>query len=179
MSRSKIETDRHRLFESLYRDYCGRVYNFVHRLTHGNGYIAEEITQMVFLKIWEKMPSLDTRSDITPYLMSITRNTLLNYLKHQAVEYIYLNYLREHNADDCVMPDTADARLLEPKILELVNEMPPMRQKIFRMSRFSNMSTRQIAEGLGLSVSTVETHIQLALRFMRAELERRYGITIR
>ena len=42
--------------------------------------------------------------------------------------------------------------------------MPPHRQLIFRMSRCEHLSNREIAERLGLSVRSVDKHIELALK---------------
>lgn len=38
-------------FERMHAIYCGRIYNFVLKITRGNTYMAEEITQIVFLKL--------------------------------------------------------------------------------------------------------------------------------
>lgn len=61
-------------------------------------------------------------------------------------------------------------------ICQLIEEMPPVRRQVFLMSRQYNLTYKQIAESLGISVNTVETHIMLALRFLREQLGQRYGI---
>lgn len=47
-----------------------------------------------------------------------------------------------------------------------------------RQCKLDYYSTKEIAEQLNLSVSTIETHLQLGLRFMREELRKRYGIVV-
>lgn len=49
----------------------------------------------------------------------------------------------------------------------IIREMPPQRQKIFMMSRYQQMSAKEIAEALDLSIRTVERHIHLALQDLR------------
>ena len=49
--------------------------------------------------------------------------------------------------------------------------MPPQRQRIFVMSREENLSRQEIAERLGLSVRTVDKHLELALRELRNHLK--------
>ncbi len=61
-------------------------------------------------------------------------------------------------------------------LCQLIEEMPPVRRQVFLMSRQYNLTYKQIAESLGISVNTVETHIVLALRFLREQLGRRYGV---
>ena len=49
----------------------------------------------------------------------------------------------------------------------IIKGMPPQRQRIFMMSRYRNMSAKEIADSLGLSVRTVERHIYLALKDLK------------
>ena len=53
---------------------------------------------------------------------------------------------------------------------DAIEELPPRRRDIFRMSRFEYMTTKEIAGRTGLSVRTVEKHIELALRDLRSRL---------
>jgi RNA polymerase sigma-70 factor (ECF subfamily) len=57
-----------------------------------------------------------------------------------------------------------DESELKEKVLKGVQQMPPMRRKIFELSRFGGMSYKEIAVELSLSVKTVEHHISRALK---------------
>ena len=59
---------------------------------------------------------------------------------------------------------------LEQRIRELVQKMPQRRREIFNMSRTEKLSNLEIARRLGLSVRTVEKHIELALSDLRKGL---------
>lgn len=52
-----------------------------------------------------------------------------------------------------------------------IARMPAQRRQIFVMSRYRNMSNKEIADCLNLSVRTVEKHIQLALKDLRESLD--------
>ncbi len=173
---TNYKTSMHVQFERMHSLYSGRIYNFVLKISHGNTYIAEEITQIVFMKLWERFDTINDGESLKSYLFSIARNTLLNYLKHETVEYIYLNYLKDSPNEDYGTQDAIDSSFLNSYVAKLIDELPPMRQKVFRMSRLQYLTNRQISQQLGISVSTVETHLSLALKFMREELRRRYGI---
>lgn len=56
---------------------------------------------------------------------------------------------------------------LEAYIMEEINAMPEQRRRIFVMSRLEGMSNSEIAAKLGISKRTVETHISLALAYLR------------
>lgn len=169
---------KQQLFERMHAVYCGRIYNFVLKITHGNSYIAEEITQIVFMKLWEKIDQVSDKESLKNYLFVIARNTLLNYAKHEAIEHIYLNYLMaQSRSEDRATEESIDAAFLDGYVAGLVEEMPPMRQRVFRMSRQQCLTNSQIAQELGITVSTVETHLTLAFKYIRQQLKSRYGIT--
>lgn len=177
MERHKSDSiSKHIRFERLHSAYSGRIYNLVMKISHGDSYLAEEITQTVFLRLWEKFDLIDENQNPKSYLFQIARNTLLNHLKHDTIEYIYLNYLKDVPTEDYYTQNSVDSKFLNQYMMQLVEELPFMRRKVFTMSRLQYLSNKQISDELGISVSTVETHLTLALKFMREELKKRYGI---
>ncbi len=53
------------------------------------------------------------------------------------------------------------------KVREMIDHMPLQRRKVFMMSREDGLSNREIAERLGISQRTVETHISMSLKELR------------
>lgn len=49
-------------FERLYNMYSGKLYNFIMRLSSGNQYMAEEVVQATFIRIWEVHEKVDPAS---------------------------------------------------------------------------------------------------------------------
>ena len=92
---------------------------------------------------------------------------------------MYLIYILRTSSDD---DNSTEERLNQTFLLDylnaLISEMPPVRQRVFRMSRMEYKSHKEIAAELSVSVNTVETHIALALKYLRQELARRYGIIL-
>ena len=62
------------------------------------------------------------------------------------------------------------ARDLRRVVDRIVEHMPARRREIFLLSRQQHLSNAQIAQRLGLSVRTVEKHIELALQEIRRAL---------
>ena len=242
MSKRKLNSHiAYHHFERIYTLYVGRIYNFVLKITRGNSYLAEEITQMVFVKLWERIDNFVEETDLLKlksYLFTIARNTLLNYLKHETLEHIYLSTLKDtssiedYSSDDAILTSFLNEYVEETDLLKLksylftiarntllnylkhetlehiylstlkdtssiedyssddailtsflneyvqtlINELPPMRQKVFRLSRLQYLTIPEVASELGIAESTVENHLTLALKFMRAELKRRYKL---
>ncbi len=104
---------------------------------------------------------------------------MFNLSRHETVKWIYQRYLMQHRKESELTTDqTIEGNFMMQYIRSLLEEMPPMRRKVFEMSKLDYYSTKEIAEQLNLSVSTIETHLQLGLRFMREELRKRYGIVV-
>jgi len=162
-------------FEVIYTRYVGKLYNFIMTLSHGDRYISEEIVQSTFMKLWEVREQVDPEKSVHSYLSVIAKNMLLNKLQRQTIEYLYQEFiLREQPASDTTTEKEIDRKWLADFVDELIDQLPPSRKKIFILSRKDDLSTRQIAEIMHISVSTVETQLSLAIRFMRRELEKNY-----
>ena len=160
-------------FEQLYARYAGRLYNYVLKLSHGNKYVAEEITQTAFMKLWENRAVITDYGTMASYLFAIARNAFFNVCEHDAIEYVYFNYiLNTATIHDNSTEQQIDSTFLMEHICRLVDEMPPVRRQVFIMSRQYNMSHKQ----LGITVNTVETHIMLALHYLRTRLASHYGM---
>lgn len=166
-------------FEQVFLQNSGKIFNFVLSVSNGNSYLAEEVTQTAFQKLWEQLESKTLVENIDSYLFTTAKNIMFNLSRHETVKWIYQNYLMQHRMESELTTDqTIEGNFMMQYIRTLLEEMPPMRRKVFEMSKLDYYSTKEIAEQLNLSVSTIETHIQLGLRFMREELRKRYGIVV-
>ena len=78
--------------------------------------------------------------------------------------------LRHDEEESIESEQKQDAHSLEAYLKTLVENMPPMRKKVFMMSRYQQKSNREIAQELHISEKTVEVHITLALRELKSRL---------
>lgn len=170
-----LKNGSYKAFEAIYKRYAGKLYNFIMTISHGDRYMAEEIVQSVFIKLWEMHPQINPEKSILSFLSVIAKNMLLNKYQRQTVDYLYQEFiLKEQLGYDRITENEIDRKWLEIFIDELIEQLPPSRRKIFILSRKEDMSTRQIAEIMHISVSTVETQLSLAMKFMRRQFEKNY-----
>jgi RNA polymerase sigma-70 factor (ECF subfamily) len=142
-------------------------------LSHGDRYLAEEIVQSVFIKLWEVREQIHPEKSVIFYLSTIGKNMLMNTYQRQTIEFVYRKLLSEQQVDyDTTTEEEIDRKWLENFADELIRQLPPSRQKIFILSRKEGYSNKQIAEMLNISVSTVETQLSLAMKFMRKEFQK-------
>ncbi|MDD2552358.1 MAG: RNA polymerase sigma-70 factor [Dysgonamonadaceae bacterium] len=162
-------------FETIYNRYSGKLYNFIMTISKGDKYMSEEIVQSTFIRLWEVHEQIDPQQRILSFLSTIAKNLLFNKYKRQTIEYIYQEYaLKKQNQYDNTTENEIDLKWLEEFVNELIEQLPPSRKRIFILKKKEDLSTKQIAEIMKISVSTVETQISLAMKFIRTEFEKNY-----
>ena len=175
----KLKEGSFQAFEKLYTMYSGKLYNFIMRLSSGNQYMAEEVVQSTFIRIWEVREKVDTNASFISFLCTIAKNLLMNMYQRQTVEYVYNEYLIKSGVDrDSQTEDNIDLRFLNEYIDSLAEELPAQRKKIFILSKRQNYTNKEIAEMMGISESTVATQLSLAVKFMREQLMKHYDKVI-
>ena len=162
-------------FEELFHQYSGKLYNFILKLSSVDTYLAEEIVQRTFIKIWETHASLNPDKSFISYLCTIAKNMLMNEYEHQTVEYIYRDYILKYHTDiDNETEGEVDRNLLEEYIDSLIEKLPPARKRVFVLSRKEMLSNKEIAEQLQITESTVQTQLSKAVTFMKEQLTKYY-----
>ena len=162
-------------FERLYNMYSGKLYNFIMRISSGNQYMAEEVVQSAFIRVWEVRERVEPESSFISFLCTIAKNLLMNMYQRQTVEYVYNEYLKNTGVDrDSQSEESIDLRFLNEYIDSLAEELPAQRKKIFILSKRQNYTNKEIAEMMGISESTVATQLSLAVKFMREQLMKHY-----
>ena len=162
-------------FENIYHRYSGKLYNFIMTISKGNKYMSEEIVQSTFIKLWEVHEQIDSQHPIHSFLSTIAKNQLFNKYKRQTIEYVYQEFvLKKQTNYDNTTENEIDLRWLEEFVNQLIEQLPPSRKKIFILKKKEDLSTKQIAEIMNISISTVETQISIAMKFIRAEFEKNY-----
>ena len=76
----KAQRGDERAFSIIVRTYEQPVYNYVLRLT-GDRALAEDLTQEVFLRVFQGLPSFSLRSQFTTWLFQVTKNRVLDELR--------------------------------------------------------------------------------------------------
>lgn len=155
-------------FEILFQKYYVRFYNFVLNLTK-NPYTAEDIVQNVFMKIWINRKNLRPDQSIHNYIYVLSKHEVLNHLRDRKVYTQVERLVMAEQPYEAVTDQTMDLKELDDRIRKFIAAMPEQRRKVFLLSRYRGMGNKAIAELMGLSVRTVDRHINLALTSLRKE----------
>ena len=76
-------------FEALYRAYNARIYSFVLSMI-GDAGVAKDITQDIFLQIWEKRLNIDLEGNFDGYLFKISQNRVYHYVYLALMVHMYV-----------------------------------------------------------------------------------------
>lgn len=176
-----IQAGNIKTFEEVFINYCTYLEKFA------EGYVlnreeANDIVQSVFLTFWERKEKLKVDTNLNNYLITLTKNQCLNYLKHLKVEQ---NYLQSQisNVNALLLNYYALERLNENKLIfdelsttiqKVIDSLPKQCREIFIMSRFENMKYHEIADKFSVSVKTVEKKMSISLKILRIALKDYY-----
>lgn len=157
-------------FDVIFWQYNKHVYNFIYSLIPEYT-LAEDLTQNVFLKIWEKHDVINPEQNFESYLFTIARNSVYDETKKRLTSLQYYDSLEEEDLlVNSKIEEKLDEELLHKFLIKILKELLPARLEIFRLSRFEHLSYKEIAEKLSLSERTVETQIRRTLIFLRERL---------
>ncbi len=131
---------------------------------------AKDAVQDVFIRIWQKRAEIEVKSTLKGYLQRSVVNQCLGVLQQRKAfsnpeDYQFLLPDAAPSAAEKLHADSLD-RLVHAAI----DRLPEQCRLIFRLSRFEDLSYREIAEQLELSPKTIENQIGKALRILREEL---------
>jgi RNA polymerase sigma factor (sigma-70 family) len=150
-------------FETSYMVWHSKVYLYFYQKTRSI-YMAEELVQLTFIKLWNFRHTLDEALPLEAQLFTIARTTLLDYLKKQANQQRLLKAVKEETPQQ-VDPSWEFDYL--KRIHASLNALPSIRKQVFELNRLEGFSNREIAEKLAISIRTVEKHISLAIKQLK------------
>lgn len=153
-------------FERLFREHYAALCNYAHTFL-GDAAQAEDVVQDVFIRLWRERARIEVHTSQRSYLYASVRNKSLNILKHRAVEQhhnprlaaFFDELAREEYSeeeDKCLM-----------RIREAILALPPQCHAVFIMVALDGRKYREVAQGMGISINTVRSHMMKAYRLVR------------
>jgi RNA polymerase sigma-70 factor (family 1) len=162
----QIAEGNHDAFKQLVDRHRDNV--FSHAMAYLKDYSkAEDVTQEVFLIIWDNRESLKKVANPDGYIFVLTRNRIVAEFRKK-VKLFMLDDLEQTHLDAGLLPH----QLMENKemaalIKSAINEMPTQQRKVFELGKLEGLKYEAIARQLNISPNTVKVHMVQALSFIR------------
>jgi RNA polymerase sigma factor (sigma-70 family) len=155
---------------ALVRRYQARVYGLALTIV-GDRAAAEDVAQEAFLKSWRYAASYDARRGrVDTWLLTITRNTAIDAVRHHREEPIDTDVLLARiDAEGHELPADPDPQLTEHLRAALLG-LPPNQVRPLALMVFYGLTARQIGTLDDVPLGTVKTRVRRALRTIRQQL---------
>jgi RNA polymerase sigma-70 factor (ECF subfamily) len=157
----------------LYDRYSRLVFSLALH-TVGDRETAEEITQDVFFRVWEKAESYHSeQSKLSTWITSITRYRAIDILRKRgsrpeqnSIDWEDVPLSSMPTADDDPEGET-ELALKQHRIRKAVANLPPDQRRVLALAYFRGLSHSQISAELDQPLGTVKTRIRLAMQKLR------------
>jgi len=167
------------IYELIFRTYYQGLCAFAKDNVRSSE-IAEEITQDLFLYLWENHSKIQIKTSLKAYLYRSVYNRCLNYFRDNfpsASKRIHLDKLGSQTellkieVTD-VFFDKIFSGQVESELENAVESLPGQCREIFRMSRYENYTYPEIAARMNISLSTVKTQMSRAMKKLSEKMEK-------
>ncbi|WP_423130033.1 RNA polymerase sigma-70 factor [Gaoshiqia sp. Z1-71] len=151
------------IFEKYYDNLCRFAFSFIH-----DADMSQSLVQNVFVKLWERRMVLGRVGNLGGYLTTMVRNQVSDYLG----EMKKMNLKHEHRGS--IVDNSTENGILgrdfEEQLVVALGQLPPRCRQAFELSRFEDMTNKEIAAEMNISVKGVEALIARSLKTLRDEL---------
>jgi len=164
-----------RAFEMLVRRKTSKVYGLCYRVI-GNSEDAKDISQLVFLKLWENLEKYDATYAFDTWLYRMVTNVAIDFMrsKQSRDNAVNSNLRLVKTSVDPEQTVTVARKEVETVFNAVSNVLSPKQKTIFVMSEMEDLRSSEIAKVLGCRESTVRNHLFNARKLMQAQLKRRF-----
>ena len=161
--RKMVEGDRDAFkyfFQTYYTDLC----NFVNTYVKDRS-LSEEIVQDIFVAFWENKSKLQLTHSAKSYLYSASKYKSLNVLRDQNRKSRIHTEIAQQN-EGLTVPDDEplDSLQLRDILDRAINDLPPRCREVFLLSKKAELTNKEIADQLNISVKGVEHQMTIALK---------------
>ena len=164
-------------FETLYNQYTVLVYNVALNYLQ-NIEDAEEITQDVFVQIYNSIHKFEENSTLKTWIYRITINKCLDFIKHKnSKKRFFVFGKRNHNENEVLNVSDFEhpGILLENKekaeiLFNAINQLSENQKTAFILSKIDGQSNPEIAAVMELSISSVESLVFRAKAALKEKL---------
>jgi RNA polymerase sigma-70 factor (ECF subfamily) len=162
------------IFNNTFQSLCFYAFQI-----SANRFLAEEIVQEVFIKLWQNRDTIQIKENFKSYLYQMVHNQAITKVVQQQTQKNATNatvsndvwqIVLESSHYNAYLVEKLEAEDTQKIINETIDQLPPQGREVFTLSKFNNQTNEEIASSLNISVNTVRTHIYRALEKIKDAL---------
>lgn len=148
----------------------GRVFDFINKFVKDPD-LADDLTQDIMLKVWDKRDKLDSSSNLEYYVLKMAKHAVYDHFKKLTrekayQEQVWLHIQRHASADSSLAQSDIDRQLAN-----ILKELPTRQQEVFTMHHEEELSLEEISQRLHIAPNTAKNHLFRALKVIRTRIK--------
>ena len=160
-------------YKHLFLYFHPVLFRFSFNILH-NKSVSEEIVSDMMLKVWEMGNKLSQIQHLKIFLITSVKNACFTYLSSKK----HLQSLNESIDNEDIISsngDNPEQLFIYSEVTQRVNlviaSLPMKCQMVFRLIKEEGLSYKEVSKVLEISQNTIETHMRIALRKIRMDLQ--------
>lgn len=131
---------------------------------------AEGVVQEAFVRVWEKRRSWRPSGSVKGYVYRIVRNLCLHETERRSVRDEWSDRQSRRTRFSPSPEQILQQREVLSALREAIRNLPDRRREVFRLACLEGLSYREVADTMGIAVSTVANQMSSALDELREAL---------
>ena len=162
-------------FEQLVRRKTSKVYALCYRII-GNPEDAKDISQLVFIKLWENLEKYDPRYAFDTWLYRMVTNVAIDFIRNRQSRdnAVNSNLRLVKTSSEAEQGVVVQRKEIEAVFNDVASVLSPKQKTIFVMNQMEDLPSAEIAKILGCRESTVRNHLFNARKLMQQQLQKRF-----
>jgi RNA polymerase sigma-70 factor (family 1) len=159
-------------FAQLYSEYASAMVGFIYRFVR-SAHIAEDITEDVFVSVWERRQTWSPQHGARAYLFHAARMRALNYLRDHQIEQratviaARSDMLPGASSQPTPIDDRLDAEQRIVAARAIIATFPEIRRRVMELRWYHGLAIDEIAVIMEISRAAVDQHLSRGLRALR------------
>ena len=167
-----VQGNEEEAFDELWRRYSSAMHNFFFRRTNGDADVAADLTQDLFLQLWNTSHQYHYPNKLRPYIFTIAFNLLRNIYRdidYQSAYETEILSTQEEAQDDNTLSQIDD-KILFKALQKEVEQLSEAEQLLFDLRFTDELSIKEIAVIINIPEGTVKSRLHTLIQKLRKNL---------
>ncbi|MEN6454648.1 MAG: RNA polymerase sigma-70 factor [Prolixibacteraceae bacterium] len=157
-----------RAFDVIFRKYYDNLCRFAFSMLR-DATLSQGLVQNVFIKLWERRFVCGEIDNLAGYLTTMTKHQVFDYIHDHRNQYQEIEKVKHLTADESTENEILRNNF-EECLVSALSKLPGRCREAFELSRLENLTNKEIAVKMDISIKGVEALIGRSLKILRIEL---------